>query len=120
MEKARATLTLILTLTLTLTLTRIQASLDRLDQGDGKGMLWCPFYTPASAIGVGSGGFHGIRSVGGGAQPLKMEKVRVSLSVFLAASLVRLRPGLPLPTPEKMMAFSPRLDAELLPSFTLV
>jgi hypothetical protein len=34
-------------------------------------MLWCPFNTPASAVGVGGGGFHGIRSVGGGAQPLK-------------------------------------------------
>jgi hypothetical protein len=33
-------------------------------------MLWCPFNTPASAVGVGGGGFHGIRSVGGGAQPL--------------------------------------------------
>jgi hypothetical protein len=34
-------------------------------------MLWCPFNTPASAVGVGGGGFHDIRSVGGGAQPLK-------------------------------------------------
>jgi hypothetical protein len=32
-------------------------------------MLWCPFNTPASAVGVGGGGFHGIRSVGGGVQP---------------------------------------------------
>jgi hypothetical protein len=36
-------------------------------------MLWCPFNTPASAVGVGCGGFHGIRSVGGGAQPLKQQ-----------------------------------------------
>jgi hypothetical protein len=36
-------------------------------------MLWCPFNTPASAVGVGGGGFHGIRSVGGGAQPLKQK-----------------------------------------------
>jgi hypothetical protein len=35
------------------------------------GMLWYPFNTPASAVGVGGGGFHGIRSVGGGAQPLR-------------------------------------------------
>jgi hypothetical protein len=35
-------------------------------------VLWCPFNTPASAVGVGGGGFHGICSVGGGAQPLKM------------------------------------------------
>jgi hypothetical protein len=32
-------------------------------------MLWCPFNTPAIAVGVGGGGFHGIRSVGVGAQP---------------------------------------------------
>jgi hypothetical protein len=36
-------------------------------------MLWCPFNTPAMALGVGGGGFHGISSVGGGAQPLKQQ-----------------------------------------------
>jgi hypothetical protein len=36
-------------------------------------MLWCPFNTPAIAVGVGGGGFHGIRSVGVGAQPLKQQ-----------------------------------------------
>jgi hypothetical protein len=36
-------------------------------------MLWCPFNTPASSVGVGGGGFHGIRSVGGCAQPLKQQ-----------------------------------------------
>jgi hypothetical protein len=36
-------------------------------------MLWCPFNTTASALGVGCGGFHGIRSVGGGTQPLKQQ-----------------------------------------------
>jgi hypothetical protein len=30
-------------------------------------MLWCPFNTPAIAVDVGGGGFHGIRSVGRGA-----------------------------------------------------
>jgi hypothetical protein len=47
-------------------------------------MSWCPFNTPASAVGVGGGGFHGIRSVGGGAQPLgsnrrfwKLDSLRV-------------------------------------------
>jgi hypothetical protein len=37
-------------------------------------VLWCPFNTPAIAVGVGGGGFHyGIRSVGVGAQPLKQQ-----------------------------------------------
>jgi hypothetical protein len=39
--------------------------------GHWPAVLCCPFKTPASALGVGGGGFHGIRSVGGGAQPLK-------------------------------------------------
>jgi hypothetical protein len=48
-------------------------------------MLWRPFNTPASAVGVGGGGFHGIRSVGGGEQPLKQQSGAFRRWVHLVA-----------------------------------